>query len=124
MKEAIDFILNIQEHLTTFTSADKFDPKVQEAERISFRNAVRKVPNLAVSRITESSGMYGGTLEPTFDVEFSVQRDAKIESQNYLEPTIREALAIADRRGQIDVLTSLVVDVDHPNARPMVEVGF
>jgi hypothetical protein len=110
--------------LTTFTSADKFDPKVQEAERISFRNAVRKVPNLAVSRITESSGLYGGTLEPTFDVEFSVQRDAKIDSQNYLEPTIREALAIADRRGQIDVLTSLVVDIDHPNARPMVEIGF
>jgi hypothetical protein len=88
--------------LTTFTSAENFDPKVQEAERISFRNAVRKVPNLAVSRITESSGLYGGTLEPT----------------------IREALAIADRRGQIDVLTSLVVDADHPNARPMVEVGF
>ena len=110
--------------LTTFTSAENFDPKVQEAERISFRNAVRKVPNLAVSRITESSGLYGGTLEPTFDVEFSVQRDAKIDSQNYLEPTIREALAIADRRGQIDVLTSLVVDADHPNARPMVEVGF
>jgi hypothetical protein len=110
--------------LTTFTSAENFDPKVQEAERISFRNAVRKVPNLAVSRITESSGLYGGTLEPTFDVEFSVQRDAKIDSQNYLEPTIREALAIADRRGQIDVLTSLVVDIDHPNARPMVEIGF
>ena len=110
--------------LTTFTDAGSFDPKVQEAERINFRNAVRKVPNLAVARVSESSGLYGGTLEPTFDVEFSVQRDPKIESQNYLEPTIREALAIAGRRGQIDVLTSLVVDVDHPNARPMVEVGF
>ena len=110
--------------LTTFTDADSFNPKIQEAERIKFRDAVRKVPNLAVSRITESSGLYGGVLEPTFDVEFSVQRDAKIDSQNYLEPTIREALAIADRRGQIDVLTSLVVDIDHPNARPMVEVGF
>ena len=110
--------------LTTFTDADSFDPKVQEAERINFRNAVRKVPNLAVARVSESSGLYGGTLEPTFDVEFSVQRDPKIESQNYLDPTIRQALAIADRRGQIDVLTSLVVDADHPNARPMVEVGF
>lgn len=110
--------------LTTFTDAGSFDPKVQEAERINFRNAVRKVPNLAVARVSESSGLYGGTLEPTFDVEFSVQRDPKIESQNYLDPTIRQALAIADRRGQIDVLTSLVVDADHPNARPMVEVGF
>ncbi len=110
--------------LTTFTDAGSFDPKVQEAERINFRNAVRKVPNLAVARVSESSGLYGGTLEPTFDVEFSVQRDPKIESQNYLDPTIRQALAIADRRGQIDVLTSLIVDADHPNARPMVEVGF
>jgi hypothetical protein len=108
--------------LTTFQDAGNFDPAVQRAELAAFRNIVRAQDGLEAARVTESEGLYGNVIEPTFDAEFSVNRKGEVSPS--IEPIIRQAIDTANRNRQNDVFISAVVDETHPNARPMVEVGF
>jgi hypothetical protein len=108
--------------LTTYRDKNSFDPAVQRSEMAAFRDSVRGLDGLEAARVTESEGLYGNEIEPTFDVEFSVNRRGEISPS--IEPVMRSAIETARRNNQKDVIISLVVDVDHPNARPMVEVGF
>ena len=108
--------------LTTFQDAAGFDPAVQRAELTAFRNSVRAQEGLEAARVTESEGLYGNVVEPTFDAEFSVNRKGEVSPS--IEPIIRQAIDTANRNKQNDVFISAVVEEAHPNARPMVEVGF
>jgi hypothetical protein len=108
--------------LTTFTTPEQFDPAVQRSEMNTFRESVRGLDGLEAARITESEGLYGDVVEPSFDVEFSVNRRGDVSPS--IEPVMRSAIETAQRNNQKDVIISLVVDELHPNARPMVEVGF
>jgi hypothetical protein len=108
--------------LTTFQDAAGFDPAVQRAELTAFRNSVRAQEGLEAARVTESEGLYGNVVEPTFDAEFSVNRKGDVSPS--IEPIVRQAIDAANRNKQNDVFISAVVEETHPNARPMVEVGF
>lgn len=108
--------------LTTFQDASNFDPAVQRAELTAFRDIIRAQEGLEAARVTESDGLYGDVIEPTFDAEFSVNR--KGEASPSIEPIVRQAIDTANRNRQKDVFISAVVNEAHPNARPMVEVGF
>lgn len=108
--------------LTTFQDEAGFDPAVQRAELVAFRDSVRAQEGLEAARVTESEGLYGNVIEPTFDAEFSVSRKGEVSPS--IEPIIRQAIDTANRNKQNDVFISAVVDETHPNARPMVEVGF
>jgi hypothetical protein len=108
--------------LTTYRDKNSFDPAVQRSEMATFRESVRGLNGLEAARVTESEGLYGNEIEPTFDVEFSVNRRGEVSPS--IEPVMRSAIDTARRNNQKDVIISLVVDIDHPNARPMVEVGF
>ena len=114
-----------QAGVTTFTSADKYSPEVQEQERLALRKSISNIPGITSSRVTHSDGLYGNTPEPSLDVEFVVQRNKDGSSQD-ISAQVSEILRIANEQGrkQMDVFVSKVVDANHPNARPMVEVGF
>jgi hypothetical protein len=92
---------------------------------MALRKSIAKIPGMTSSRVTLSDGLYGDYLEPSLDVEFSVQRNKDGSSQNISEQ-VSEILRIASEQGrkQNDVFVSKVVDENHPNARPMVEIGF
>jgi hypothetical protein len=108
--------------LTTYRDKNSFDPKTQRAEMVAFRDSVRAQDGLEAARVTESQGLYGEDIEPAFDAEFSVSR--KGDASPSIEPVVRKAIDTASRYGQMDVMISAVVDETHPNARPMVEIGF
>jgi hypothetical protein len=114
-----------QAGVTTFTTPEQYSPEIQEKERMALRNSIAKIPGMTSSRVTHSDGMYGDYIEPSFDVEFSVQRKPDGSSQD-ISSQVAEIIRIASEQGrkQNDVFVSKVVDQNHPNARPMVEIGF
>ena len=112
-----------QAGVTTFKNRDQYDPAVQNQERLKLRSAASQITGLQASRITHSDGLYGDTVEPTFDAELSVQRNPDGSAPSIASFT-REIIDIAREHDQSDAFISKVVDVDHPNARPMVEIGF
>ena len=92
---------------------------------MSLQKSISKIQGITSSRVNHSDGLYGNTPEPSLDVEFSVQRNKDGSSQD-ISAQVSEILRIANEQGrkQMDVFVSKVVDANHPNARPMVEVGF
>jgi len=125
-KEAGKLALDrFQAGVTTFTTSEKFDSKIQEQERVAIRNSIAKLPGMVSSRVTHSDGLYGDYVEPSFDVEFSVRRNADGTSPN-IDAQVSEILRVASEqdRKQNDVFVSKIVDSSHANARPIVEVGF
>jgi len=114
-----------QAGVTTFTNPEQYKPEIQEQERIALRKSIAQIPGMTSSRVTLSDGLYGDYLEPSLDVEFSVQRNKDGTSQN-ISDQVSEILRIASEQGrkQNDVFVSKLVDANHPNARPMVEIGF
>ena len=104
--------------VTTFTEPTKFDPVRQESERQSLRNVIGQTPGMISSRVNHSEGLYANTPEPTIDAEFSLQKGSNATA------VVAEMIRIGQDNNQIDVFASTIVDADHPNARPMVEVGF
>jgi hypothetical protein len=109
--------------VTTFRNHDQFDPAVQNQERLRLRAAASQIPGLQASRFTHSDGLYGKVVEPTFDAELSVQRNPDGSAPS-IAPFTKQIIEIAKQHHQNDAFISKVVDVDHPNARPMVEIGF
>ena len=104
--------------VTTWQTKETFDPKVQEAARVRLEASVRQNPDLVSARVVDTEGLYGGDRESSFDIEFSVTKDSDVDTFT------REAIRIGEENNQWDVFVSRVVDEDHPNARPAIEVGF
>lgn len=104
--------------VTTWQTKETFDPKVQEAARVRLEASVRQNPDLVSARVVDTEGLYGGDRQSSFDIEFSVTKDSDVDTFT------REAIRIGEENNQNDVFVSRVVDEDHPNARPAVEVGF
>jgi len=112
-----------QSGVTTFQNHEQFDPAVQNQERLKLRDAASKIPGLQASRFSHSDGLYGDVIEPTFDAELSVQRNPDGSAPS-IAPFTKQIIDIAKEHNQSDAFISKVVDVNHPNARPMVEIGF
>ena len=104
--------------LTTWQTKETFDPRVQEEARVSIEDSIRQNDELVSARVIDTEGLYGGTRESSFDIEFSVAKESDVDA------FIREAIRVGRENNQWDVFVSRVVDADHPNARPAIEVGF
>jgi hypothetical protein len=63
--------------------------------------------------------------EPSFDIEFSVSKNPDGSTKS-ISNQISEIIRVASQpeRVQSDVFVSQIVPIDHPNARPIMEVGF
>lgn len=107
-----------QAGLTTYTNPIDFSKKDFYTELDNVRKKIGEVKDLTISRVVESDGLYGGEVEPTFDIEWTNKVGANVNS------AINEILRVAKDNNQKDVIISKVVNKEHPNARPMVEIGF
>jgi hypothetical protein len=114
-----------QAGITTFTDSTRFDPSLQDAERKRIQTSIAALDGLVASRVTHSNGLYGDVVEPSFDVEFSIKRNNDGTSKS-VSTVIDQLIDIAKNQShrQMDTFVSQVVDDTHPNARPMVEIGF
>jgi hypothetical protein len=114
-----------QAGITTFTDSTRFDPSLQDAERKRIQTSIAALDGLVASRVTHSNGLYGDVVEPSFDVEFSIKRNKDGTSKS-VSTVIDQLIDIAKNQShrQMDTFVSQVVDDTHPNARPMVEIGF
>ena len=125
-KEAGKLALDrFQAGVTTFTDLNKFKSDIQEKERLSLRKSISSLEGLVAARVNNSSGLYGGVFEPSFDIEFSVSKNPDGSTKS-ISNQISEIIRVASQpeRVQSDVFVSQIVPIDHPNARPIMEVGF
>jgi hypothetical protein len=112
-----------QAGITTFKNAETFDPIKFEEERKSIEKEIGKIPGVIVSRVNPSEGEFvseneGTFTEPTFDVEFTVEKGADISN------VIKRINEIQADYDQDATIVSRFVDASHPNARPIIEVGL
>jgi len=125
-KEAGKLALDrFQAGVTTFTDLNKFKSDIQEKERLALRKSISGLEGLVAARVNNSSGLYGGVFEPSFDIEFSVSKNPNGSTKS-ISNQISEIIRVASQpeRVQSDVFVSQIVPIDHPNARPIMEVGF
>ena len=111
-----------QAGITTFKDADTFDPVKFEEERKGLEAAIANTPGVIASRVTASTGEFyskeGIYTEPTFDTEFTVAAGTDVtEIKKKVEQIFKDYVQDA-------LLFSKVVDENHPNARPMIEIGL
>ena len=112
-----------QAGITTFKNVETFDPIKFEEERKSIEKEIGKIPGIIVSRVNPSEGEFvseneGTFTEPTFDVEFTVEKGADISN------VIKRINEIQSQYDQDATIVSRFVDANHPNARPIIEVGL
>ena len=110
-------------HEGEYPNREEFTAGVQEKTRKELRDSIGQRPGVEISRVTHTDGLYGGSVEPSLDVEFSVSRDKDGKPQS-IASVIDKLKNIGKEQNQYDTFISQVVDKQHPNARPMVEVGF
>lgn len=110
-------------HEGEYPNREEFTAGVQEKTRKELRDSIGQLPGVEISRVTHTDGLYGGSVEPSLDVEFSVSRDKDGKPQS-IASVIDKLKNIGKEQNQYDTFISQVVDKQHPNARPMVEVGF
>ena len=111
-----------QAAVTTFRDAETFDPVKFEAERKSIENEIGNIPGVIASRVNASEGEFVAPnetfVEPTFDVEFTVEKGVDISN------VIKKVDEIQRKYNQDATIISQFVDKYHPNARPIIEVGL
>lgn len=111
-----------QAGVTTFKDADTFDPVKFEQERIALEKEIGSLPGVVASRVTESIGEFYSTtgiyVEPTFDVEFTMEKGADVA------PVRERIQQILKDYKQDATLFSKLVDRENPNARPIIEIGL
>lgn len=120
-----------QAGITTFKDEQSFSVDRQRAAANEIRDSINRLevdrygkgvvePGSVVARVTFTEGLYGNTVEPSLDVEFSLQR--KTDPL----PVLKKLVDIASRPEslQTDVFLSKIVERDHQNARPGMEIGF
>ena len=106
-----------------YPNLEEFTLGVQEKTRKELRDSIGQLPGVEISRVTHTDGLYGGSVEPSLDVEFSVSRDKSGKPQS-IASVIDRLKVIGKEQNQYDTFISQLVDKEHPNARPMVEIGF
>ncbi len=114
-----------QAGVSTFTSEEGYSPTEQEIQRQNIRTTLAEMDGVVVSRVTHTEGLYGDYVEPSLDVEFSIENDSEGNPKSitsFVERLIQ--IAANPKTRQMDVFVSQVVEEDHPNARPMLEIGF
>jgi hypothetical protein len=103
--------------LTTDKGVNK--PGDLEGARRSIERDVQGLKGVVNSRATLSEGHYGGSREPSLDVEWTGMHGMDVSP---VEARIKQ---IAKENDQDSAFISRIHDdKDHPNARPMVEMGF
>jgi len=111
-----------QAAVTTFRSPETFDPIKFEQERKNLENEIGKIPGIIISRVNPSEGEFRSAtdtfIEPTYDVEFTVDKDADISN------VIKKVHEIQAKYDQDATIISRFVDANHPNARPIIEIGL
>ena len=111
-----------QAGVTTFKDADTFDPVVFEQERVALEAEIGKLPGVVAARVTESVGEFysdtGVYIEPTFDVEFTMDRGSDVT------PVREKVNELLKKYNQDATLFSKIVDRENPNARPILEIGL
>lgn len=112
-----------QAGVTTYRNPETFDPAKFEEERKNLENEIGKIPGIIISRVNASEGEFvsekdGTFIEPTFDVEFTVEKGSDISS------VIKRINEIQTKYDQDATIISRFVDANHPNARPIIEVGL
>jgi hypothetical protein len=110
-----------QAGVTTFRE-DNFDSIKFEKERKSIQDEIGKIDGIMTSRVTSSEGEFistdGTFTEPTFDIEFTVEKGTNISN------VINKVHEIQSKYSQDATIISRFVDENHPNARPIIEVGL
>lgn len=112
-----------QAGVTTYKTADTFDPVKFEEERAALQKEIGSLPGVVAARITESIGEFysekdGIYVEPTFDVEFTMEAGSDVT------PVRERVEKILKDYKQDATLFSKFVDASHPNARPIIEIGL
>lgn len=111
-----------QAAVTTFRTPETFDPVKFEQERKGLENEIGKIPGIIISRVNASEGEFRSAtdifIEPTYDVEFTVDKNADISN------VIRKVNEIQAKYDQDATIISRFVDANHPNARPIIEIGL
>jgi hypothetical protein len=108
----------VQLGVTTFTNPAEFDREKYTSELRAMRDVIAASPDTIYARVSPSNGLYGGAEEPSFDAEFVVRRGAD------LSPVLRQTIDTGKKHNQYDVFASKIVDKEHPNSRPGLEIGF
>lgn len=112
-----------QAGVTTYKDADTFDAEKFEQTRKDLESTIANLNGVISSRVTASEGEFyskeeGIYKEPTFDVEFTVEKGTNVDE-------IQKAVEkIHADFGQDAILFSKVVDGSQPNARPIIEIGL
>lgn len=109
--------IRMQAGVTDFTTPEKFSGAAHTKEGAQIRSFIGKLPGLMASRVKDTLGLYG-TPEPSWDIEFTVKEP---RSANQAEKFFYEK---GKQHGQTDTMAVRIVDEQHPNARPGVEVLF
>jgi hypothetical protein len=104
--------------VTTFTTPENYDATTFNSELKAIRDKIAENPGLVYARVSPSKGLYGSTVEPSFDAEFVTKNGSDVS------PILRHVIDLGKKANQMDVFVSKVVGVDHPNARPGLEIGF
>lgn len=108
--------------VTTFRDEKTFDPAKFEEERKSIEKEISDIPGIIASRVSPSEGEFVSPTEvftePTFDIEFTVSKNTDIAN------VIKRVNEIQDKYSQDATIISKFVDANHPNARPIIEVGL
>lgn len=104
-----------------YKDGSTFDPVKFEETRKVLEKAVTEVPTVTDYKVHASEGEYhaaDGTInkEPTFDVEFVADKGADISGVLSVIDGIQKDFE------QEATLFSTVVDKEHPNARPFIEI--
>jgi hypothetical protein len=111
-----------QAAVTTFRTPETFDPIKFEEERRSLEKEIGDIPGIIASRVNPSEGEFRSTTdiftEPTFDIEFTVEKGADISN------VIKKVGEIQAKYEQDATIISRFVDSTHPNARPIIEIGL
>lgn len=118
VKQATPEPYRVQAGVTTFTTPEAHDPAHFEAVRKELLSTLRKSKGLLAVRVHEAEGLYGDQSEPSYDLE------ATFRHPKALDDLERKVYEVGQRENQNDVFVSRVVGVDHPNARPGIEVYF
>jgi len=107
---------------TTFKNEDTFNQIEFEKERKSIEKEIGDIPGVMASRVNASEGEFisttGTFTEPTYDIEFTVEKGSDISS------VIKKVHEIQEKYNQDATIISKFVNKDHENARPIIEIGL
>lgn len=104
--------------VTTVRDPNNYSKEEFENARKEIRSTIGSLDGIIIQRATSSEGVYMGSAEPSFDVEFTVRKGTDVT------PILNKLEEIGRRFNQDSVLFTKVVDSTDQNAMPMIEIGL